>query len=99
MTTATDRDADVAAVLAAVGDPKRLRLLRVLLDGERCVTQCTAATGLSQSSASKHLIRLIDAGLVERQRVGRRQYHRLRDAERVRALLAAADAAAGSARS
>ena len=92
-TTPVDEDA-VTAVLTAVAEPNRRRLLLVLLDGERCVTQCTIATGLGQSLVSKHLIRLIDAGLVERQHVGRRHYHRLLDPERVRTLLDAAAAAA-----
>lgn len=96
MTTAPTSDDAVAAVLAAVAEPNRLRLLRVLLRSERCVTQCTVATGLGQSSASKHLIRLIEAGLVERQRVGRRNYHRLLDPQGVRTLLDAAAAAAES---
>ena len=94
MTPEPTEAAWIAGVLAAVAEPNRLRLLHVLLDGEQCVTQCTVATGLSQSSASKHLARLIDAGLVERQRVGRRNYHRLLDPERVRTLLDAAAAAA-----
>ena len=92
-----ERRDPAAAVLAAVADPNRLRLLRVLLDGDRCVTQCMEATGMSQSLVSKHLARLIDAGLVERQRVGRRSYHRVRDSEQVGALLTAADAAAARA--
>lgn len=94
MTDDTSRDDAVAALLAAVAEPNRLRLVRVLLNGDRCVTQCTVATGLSQSSVSKHLIRLIDVGLVARERVGRRNYHRLVDPERVRTLLDAASAAA-----
>ena len=94
MTATPERHERAAAVLAAVAEPNRLQLLRVLLDGERCVTQCTEATGMSQSLVSKHLTRLIDAGLVERQRIGRRNYHRLVDSERMRELITAADAAA-----
>ena len=78
------------AVLAALAEPNRVRLLRLLLDGERCVTQCTQATGLVQSLVSKHLARLVDAGLVERRRSGRRNYHSIVDADRVRKLLATA---------
>lgn len=92
--TTVERHDPAAAVLAAVAEPNRLQLLRVLLDGDRCVTQCMEATGLSQSLVSKHLTRLIDAGLVERQRIGRRNYHRLVDRERIRELITAAEAAA-----
>ena len=89
-----ERHDRAAAVLAAVAEPNRLQLLRVLLDGQRCVSQCMEATGMSQSLVSKHLTRLIDAGLVERQRIGRRNYHGLVDSEGMRELLTAADAAA-----
>ena len=94
MVTAQTPHDPAAAVLAAVAEPNRLQLLRVLLEGDRCVTQCMDATGLNQSLVSKHLSRLIAAGLVERERVGRRNYHRLVDRERMRELISAADAAA-----
>lgn len=92
--TTLERHDRAALVLAAVAEPNRLQLVRVLLEGDRCVTQCMEATGLGQSLVSKHLTRLIDAGLVERQRIGRRNYHRLTDSERMRELITAADAAA-----
>ena len=83
------------AVLAALAEPNRVRLLRLLLDGERCVTQCIEATDLVQSLVSKHLGRLVAAGLVERRRSGRRNYHSVVDAQRVRNLLATAEELAG----
>lgn len=79
----------MSTVLAAVGEPNRLRLLRLLLDGERCVTQCTEQTGMAQSLVSKHLSRLIDAGLVQRRRDGRRSYHSVIDPAGVHDLLRA----------
>lgn len=78
------------AVLAALADPNRLRLLRLLLEEERCVTQCVDQTGLVQSLVSKHLARLIQVGLVQRRRVGRRNYHSVVDPEGVSELLDAA---------
>lgn len=74
-----------------MAEPNRVRLLRLLLDGERCVTQCIEQTGLVQSLVSKHLSRLVEAGLVERRRVGRRNYHSVVDPEGVQALLHAVD--------
>jgi DNA-binding transcriptional ArsR family regulator len=78
-------------VLAAVAEPNRLLLLRLLLDGERCVKECVEYTRLVQSLVSKHLGRLVDAGLVERRRSGRRNYHSVTDPERVEDLLSAAE--------
>jgi DNA-binding transcriptional ArsR family regulator len=90
--TATDRHSEAAAiVLAAVAEPNRVRLLRLLLDGERCVAQCTDQTGLVQSLVSKHLARLVDAGLVRRRRSGRRSYHSVVDAEGLQELLTTAE--------
>jgi ArsR family transcriptional regulator, cadmium/lead-responsive transcriptional repressor len=78
-------------VLVAVAEPNRLRLLRLLLDGERCVTQCTEQTGLVQSLVSKHLGRLVEAGLVQRRRAGRRNYHSVVDPDGLRRLLETAE--------
>jgi DNA-binding transcriptional ArsR family regulator len=89
--TPSAQEDPATAVLAALAEPNRVRLLRLLLDGERCVTQCIQATGLVQSLVSKHLGRLVDTGLVERRRSGRRSYHAVVDAQRVRELLSAAE--------
>jgi DNA-binding transcriptional ArsR family regulator len=78
-------------VLAAVAEPNRLRLLRLLLEGERCVTQCVEHTGLVQSLVSKHLGKLVDAGLVQRRRFGRRNYHSLVDPDGLREMLDVAE--------
>jgi DNA-binding transcriptional ArsR family regulator len=80
----------MAAVLTAVGEPNRLVLLRLLLDGERCVAQCVEHTGLVQSLVSKHLGKLIAVGLVRRRRSGRRSYHSVVDPDALRETLDAA---------
>jgi DNA-binding transcriptional ArsR family regulator len=80
-------NAQLAAVFAALGDPSRVRLLQFLFDEAHCVTQCTEELGLAQSAVSKHLARLVQAGLVTRRRSGRRAYHQVSDPAAVRALL------------
>ena len=87
-----------AVVLAAVAEPNRVQLLRLLLDGERCVSQCVEHTGWVQSLVSKHLGRLVDAGLVQRRRAGRRNYHSVVDPRGVQELLDAAERLAVPAR-
>ena len=82
---------NLAATFAAVGDPVRLRLLRYLLDDEHCVAECTAHVDVAQSGVSKHLAKLIDAGLVDRRPAGRRNYHRVADPAGVRRMLHAAE--------
>jgi DNA-binding transcriptional ArsR family regulator len=80
----------MAAVLIAVGEPNRLLLLRLLMEEERCVTQCVERTGLVQSLVSKHLGRLVDVGLVHRRPSGRRNYYSVVDPDRLRETLDAA---------
>ena len=88
--TPHEPDERMAAILAAVAEPNRLVLLRLLMERERCVTQCTEDTGLGQSLVSKHLGRLVEAGLVIRRRSGRSNYHSVVDPEGLRATLDAA---------
>ncbi|MQA80260.1 MAG: metalloregulator ArsR/SmtB family transcription factor [Streptosporangiales bacterium] len=78
--------ADTADVFGLLADPGRLRLLVALLDGELCVCDLAAVTGLSESSVS-HALRLLRAHrVVSVRRSGRMAYYRLDDAH-VRMLL------------
>ncbi len=90
-TSSTVPDQRLVAVLASAGEPNRLMLLRLLLEEDRCVTECVERTGLGQSLVSKHLGRLIDSGLVQRWRSGRRNYHRVIDPAGVLEVLGAAE--------
>ncbi|MGW5360796.1 ArsR/SmtB family transcription factor [Actinopolymorpha pittospori] len=77
---------DTADVFGLLADPGRLRLLVALLDGELCVCDLAAVSGLSESSTS-HALRLLRAHrVVSVRRRGRVAYYRLDDAH-VRMLL------------
>lgn len=52
----------------ALADPTRVRILGVLRRGEQAVGQIALAAGTRQSTASKHLQVLHQAGLVRRRR-------------------------------
>ena len=52
------------AVMKAVADPTRARILKMLEPGELCVCQVIAVLALSPSTVSKHLFLLKSAGLV-----------------------------------
>ena len=52
------------AVMKAVADPTRARILKMLEPGELCVCQIIAVLALSPSTISKHLSLLKSAGLV-----------------------------------
>ncbi len=71
---------DLAEVFGLLSDPGRLRLLVALLEGEMCVCDLAATTGLSESAVS-HALRLLRAHrVVHARRTGRMAYYRLADA-------------------
>jgi ArsR family transcriptional regulator len=51
-------------LIQAFAEPTRLRLLALLSRGETCVCDLTAALGVPQPTASRHLAHLRRAGLV-----------------------------------
>ena len=70
----------LAAVLKAIAEPTRLRLVSLVAahaDAEACVCDLTEPVGLSQPTVSHHLKILVDAGVLQRQqRRGRWAYYR-----------------------
>ena len=52
-------------VMKALSDPSRVKIMKMLGAKELCVCELTALLGLAQSTVSKHLKILEDAGLVE----------------------------------
>jgi ArsR family transcriptional regulator len=70
----------LAAVLKALGEPTRLRLVSLIAGhegAEACVCELTAPVGLSQPTVSHHLKILVEAGLLERAQRGKWAYYRL----------------------
>ena len=64
---------ELAALLKAVADPARLRILAFLRSQPECtacVAEITEAVSLSQPTVSHHLGRLAAAGIVESQKQG-----------------------------
>ena len=74
-------DAEVlAAVLKALADPVRLRLLLLIArspDTTACACHLPTALGISQPTLSHHLKKLVDAGLLSREQRGRWAHYRL----------------------
>ena len=71
--TMSEEDAEAtAAVLKALGDSGRVRIVNLLVTaGEPvCVCDLTAQFGLAQSTVSFHLKKLVRAGLLEREQRG-----------------------------
>jgi ArsR family transcriptional regulator, arsenate/arsenite/antimonite-responsive transcriptional repressor len=75
-----DRAAELEAVMKALADRQRLRIVNMLLraEGEAvCVCEFEPFLGLSQGTVSHHLRVLAEAGLVERESRGTRGYFSL----------------------
>lgn len=76
-----------ARIAAAIGDSTRARMLGALMDGASLPAgEIAQAAGVNPSTASGHLARLIDEGLVAVQPQGRHRYYRVRDADVARAV-------------
>ena len=62
---------DPVRAIKAVGDRTRLQILKVLLEGEHCVTDIARRLGLAQPRISHHLTILRNSGLVLDRRNGK----------------------------
>jgi DNA-binding transcriptional ArsR family regulator len=68
---------DILVLAQLLSCPARLAALRAVADGGLGVTEIARVTGVAVSTASFHLGKLLDAGLVHFQRRGRRRIYRL----------------------
>ncbi|MGH8862724.1 MAG: ArsR/SmtB family transcription factor [Jatrophihabitantaceae bacterium] len=73
-------EADVAAIAALFAEASRARILCALTDGRALAASVLAGeSGVTASTASEHLARLVEAGLLDVERSGRHRYYRLAD--------------------
>jgi DNA-binding transcriptional ArsR family regulator len=70
------RAATTSDAFNAVAEPRRREILEYLGPGERAVGDIAAALHLAQPSATKHLQVLLNVGLVDVRRDGRRTLYR-----------------------
>jgi len=81
----------LARIAALVADPSRARMLAYLLSGEYASAGELAGTAsVSAATASAHLVKLVDAGLLACEPRGRHRYFRIADADVAHALEALA---------
>jgi DNA-binding transcriptional ArsR family regulator len=75
-------DVDLAAVGVLIAEPSRVRILLALYDGRALPASVLASeAGVAPSTASEHLSRLADGGLVRVEQHGRHRYYRLHGPE------------------
>jgi DNA-binding transcriptional ArsR family regulator len=69
---------NVSATAALIGDPTRAAMLSALLDGKALPAgELAYASGVTAQTASAHLAKLVDGGLLESETEGRHRYYRL----------------------
>lgn len=70
----------IAARFRVLSEPTRLKLLNLLRErGEMSVGELVTETGYGQANVSKHLLVLLDAGMVARRREGTSVRYRIAD--------------------
>lgn len=79
---------DVLDVLAerfkALGEPSRLKILRCLIEGEKCVNDITSITGMYQPNVSKQLKILHGSGILDFKQNGLQRFYFVKDPTVVR---------------
>jgi DNA-binding transcriptional ArsR family regulator len=71
--------ASVARYFSLLSDPTRLKILHAICQSEQSVTAIVAATGATQTTASRQLALLHQAGVVSRRRERNLVYYRVAD--------------------
>jgi DNA-binding transcriptional ArsR family regulator len=75
-------NARLAEIAALVGDPARTAMLQALMDGRAlAASELARVAGIAPQTASGHLAKLAEAGLVSVAKQGRHRYHRLASRE------------------
>ena len=69
----------IADRFRALAEPARLRILNVLMEGERTVSELVEETDLNQANLSKHLQQLRTGGFVDRRKEGLYAFYRIAD--------------------
>ena len=72
---------ELVSLFRALSDETRLRIVKLLENGELCVCHIVAAVDMSQSKVSFHLKALRDSGLVKDRREGKWMYYRLNESD------------------
>jgi DNA-binding transcriptional ArsR family regulator len=71
-------DTDIAGAAALIADPSRAAILRALLSGRPLAAgELARLAGISAATASFHLAKLLDGGMIAVARQGRHRYYRL----------------------
>lgn len=71
---------DIALIGSLIGDPARANMLAALMSGKALTaSELAAEAGVTPQTASAHLSRLSEAGLIDQRKQGRHRYYALAD--------------------
>jgi len=70
---------EVSEIFAGLSHPVRLKILCMLMEGDRCVADLTDFCEISQPAMSQFLLRMKNEGLLKSRREGTRIYYQLVD--------------------
>ena len=88
---------DIARIAALIGDPARANILTALMSGKALTaTELAAEAGVTQQTASAHLAKLEEGGLLNPRKQGRHKYFSLASDEVARVLEGLMGLAAGA---
>ncbi len=91
MRTRPNPDRELARVAGMIGDPTRAAMLGALLGGEALPAgELARRAGIAPATATSHLARLVEHGLLSRRRSGRHRYFTLASSDVAAALEALA---------
>ena len=78
---------DLVMIFKALSDETRLRIIKLLEQGELCVCDITAALDMVQPKVSFHLSALKDAGLIKDRKQGKWVHYSLNEKDLFRRML------------
>ena len=71
------RLADVSLICKALGDSNRLEIVQMLSNGEKCGCKILDKFDITQPTLSHHMKILVDCGIVNDRKEGKRHYYSL----------------------
>ena len=76
-----DNMSEQAKIFKALGDETRLKIVMCLLNQDHCACDFTGVTDRDQSTVSRHLKILLEAGIVKYTRAGKNLIYSIKDDE------------------
>ena len=70
-------------LLKALADETRIKIIRCLMEGERCACAIVPAIGKAQPTVSHHLLILEEAGVLESRRKGVNIWYKIRSEQAI----------------